>query len=241
MVDSEASSVKNPAGVVWSSLGLALTTLILLGVGLVYLINLEPEFYSSVLFLLAGPLAALLLIVGLWRGVRAKKRLASDGYASSSSRGITAALGGLGLLLLGFALFWIVAQLKYNQQHAREQRWVNEAQAVVEKLLEDGDQIPEPMRRRLGAFESLRGERFSGAVWNTQGYEYLIADRDAHFANATIPVRFYITEGQTTNPGSRDIVVKELRETEQLYLEDAPLPKLPVPGLELKVSHPDLK
>jgi hypothetical protein len=119
---------------------------------------------------------------------------------------------------------------------------VLEAQAAVEDLLHTGDRIPADMKERLGPFRGLTGQRFGGAGFNIQGYEYLQADRDAHFTNATIPVQIFVTEGRKTNPGSREVVVTEVRRDESsLYLNDAALPQRPTEGLKIIVSHPDLR
>jgi hypothetical protein len=97
------------------------------------------------------------------------------------------------------------------------------------------------MKERLGSFKGLTGQRIGGAVWNIQDYEYLVADRDAHFTNVTVPVRIYVTEGRKTNPSSHEIVVQSVKRDQSLYLIDAPLPQDPTEGLRIMVSHPQIK
>ncbi len=97
------------------------------------------------------------------------------------------------------------------------------------------------MKEHLGSFKGLTGRRIGGAAWNIQGYEYLVADRDAHFTNVTVPVRIYVTEGRKTNPSSHEIVVQSVSRDQSLYLNDAPLPQSPTEGLRIMVSHPQLK
>jgi hypothetical protein len=238
MKQHDTLSIRNSAGLVWASLGLAITTLTFVGVGWIQLVSPVPA--EGVFFLLAlgGFPAALAMVLGLWRGFRAKRELLVSASDPVHSSGIRIACIGLGLLSLGVALF--AGDCLRRQSQKRQ--WVLESQAAVEDLLHTADRIPAGMRERLGPFKGLIGKRFGGAAWNIQGYEFLIADRDAHFANATIPVRIYVTEGRKTNPESHGIVIKTVeRDQSSLYLNDAPLPKYPTEGLRIMVSHPDLK
>lgn len=213
-------------------------TLTFAGVGWIQLVSPIPT--EGVFFLLAlgGAPATVAMLLGCWRGFRAKKGLLATASDPVHSLGIRTALAGLGLLLLGVTIFAGDCLRRQSQQR----QWVLEAQAAVEDLLHTTDRIPADMKERLGPFKGLTGQRFGGAVWNIQGYEYLQADRDAHFAHATIPVRIYVTEGRKTNPGSREVIVLEVRrDPSSLYLNDAPLPQRPTEGLRIMVSHPDLK
>jgi hypothetical protein len=143
----------------------------------------------------------------------------------------------LGILLIVITVF----AGDYWRRHRQKRQWVSEAQAAVEYLLQTADRIPASMKERLGPFRGLSGQRIGGAAWNTQGYEYLVADRDAHFANVTVPVRIYVIEGRRTNPSSQEIVVQSVQRDQSLYLIDATLPQEPTEGLRIMVSHPLLK
>lgn len=230
---------QNPAGLVWTLLGVAILTLTLAGVGWVRLTDpLPPEGMLALLGLGSVP-AALALFVGLGRAYFAKRKLVASATGPVRSPGLRVAGVGLGLLVLGVA---IVTADSWRGQR-QQQQWVAEAEAIVEDLLRNADSIPEEMRERLGAFERLTGGGYGGAAWNIQGYEYFSADRQAHFANATIPVKIFVTEGRITNPGSREVVVQEV--AGDLLSLDAPMSKdTPIPrgkGLRIMVSHPELK
>ena len=237
MGKSSISALQNSAGFAWASSGLGVLILTLTGVGWIQLLDPVPP--EGVFFLLALGCfpAALAMLIGLRNGIRAKKKLSDVASVHVRSSGICTALAGLGMLAVGVAIFtgdcW--------RRETQKTQWVQEAQVAVEKLLHAADRIPADMRVPLGSFTGLTGHGFGGAAWNIQGYEYLIADRDAHFANAKIPVRIYVTEGRKTNPGIAAIVVQAIkRDSSSLYLSDAPLPKRPIEGLRVTVSHPAL-
>lgn len=156
-------------------------------------------------------------------------------YGGKLKRRIRVVLVGLALIFAG--IIWL-----FQSGRTTQAKWIFEAQTAVEGILRTSNRIPAEMRERLGPFQHLSGEGWGRAVWNIQGYHYLQADRDAHFANATIPVRIYVTEGRKTSPESQEIMVKTVeKDQSSLYLIDAPRPKLPTEGLRIVVSHPDLK
>ena len=237
MDERTVTTHRNPAGRVWASLGFAILMLTFACVGWIQFAQSFPP--EGVFFLLAlgGTPAAAALAVGLWRGVRARRTLVSTASGPIHSSGVRVAVAGLALLATGVA---IVAG-DTLRRHSQNRQWIAEAQAAVEDVLVAADRIPADMRERLGPFQGLSGDGFAGASWNIQGYHYLFADRNGHFANATIPVRIYVTEGSVTNRGSHEIVVQKVERDRQLYLEEAPVPKVPTEGLRITVSHPELK
>jgi hypothetical protein len=235
---SAAPALRNSAGFAWASAGVGVLILTLSGVGWIQLANpIPPEGVLIVLALGFVP-AALAMLIGLRNGLQARTKFSDQTFNRVHSSGIRMALTGLGLLVTGAAIF----AGDCLRRETQKTKWVQEAQAAVEKELQTADRIPKDMRIRLGPFKGFTGQGVGGALWNIQGYAYLQADRDAHFANATIPVRIYVTEGKITNPGTAAIVIQDVqRESGSLYLNDAPLPKLPIEGLRIMVSHPVLR
>lgn len=228
---------RSSAGIVWSSVGTIILILTYISATLIQFANPLPPEGVFFLLILGGIPAALCLLLGLRRGYRTRRDLATTTSAPTYFPGIRIAIIGLGLLLVG--IFISIGSIARSR--TRNVQLITEAQSAVEKVLLAADRIPTDMRERLGSFKELTGEGYGGAVWNIQSYDYLMADRDAHFGNATIPVRFYVTEGNITNPGNQTIVVLKVERDQQLYLIEAPLPKVPTEGLRIMVSHPDLK
>ena len=226
-------TMQNSCGSAWASLGFVIMVLTLVIVGWNQLpenIGLPQE---GVIFLLAagGVPATIAMLVGLWRGVRKRNELRATASAPICSSGIRIAVIGLGLLLMGVT----VLAADCVRKQANQKRWVSEAQVKVEDALRSA-RIPADTSERLGLFKHFTGQGFSGALWNIQGYDYLIAERDAHFEGGTTPVRFYVTEGRITNPGSRDTVVMEMT-GDTFYQTGA---SRPIAGLRFMVSHPEL-
>jgi hypothetical protein len=83
-------------------------------------------------------------------------------------------------------------------------QWCAEAQAAVESWLRaDTNNLFTP---KYGKFVSLQGTGFvRSAVWNIQGYDYITLHRTGHFADGTIPVTIYVTEGAVTAPGQTTV------------------------------------
>ena len=234
--ERNAFSQRNSSGFVWASVGLAITTLTLVGVGWIQRVDPFPIGGVYSLLALGGGPAALVMLLGLWRGFRAKRELLASASGPICSTGIRIAVAGLGLLLLGVAIFAFDCWSRQEQ----EEQWVAEAQAAVAVLLQTTERIPGDMVTRLGPFQRFTGEGQFGPAWNIQGYHYKIADRDAHFANATIPVRIYVTEGRTTNQGNENLVVQKVNKV-PLYLQNAPIPKESQRPCGRPVSQPAYK
>jgi len=234
MKASDTSVMQNSAGIVWASAGIVLLTLTFVGVGCVQASDPLPPEGVFALLALGGVPATIAMLMGFLRGFVAKKEfLDSDSVYSS---GIRRALFGLGLLSLGVALFagdcW--------RRHVQKRRWMAEAQAAVEDVLHTADRIPEEMRERLGPFKSLDGQNFYRAG-GVLGGPNLRANRDAHFANATIPVRIWVRRlGKTTQRG-QEIVVESVERNQQLYLIYRGQPQGMTEGLEIWVLHPDYR
>lgn len=233
-MDDRATSIqRNSAGLVCASVGISILTLTFIGVGWVQFVDSLPPEGMVLLLALGGGPATIALVLGLRLGLQAKTKLSASTSDPICSSGIRVAGIGLGLLLLGAAFFGGDC----IRREMQKSRWVAEAQVVVEEVLTAGSRIPTPLKERLGSFQSLTGVSHDGPSWNIEGQFYLIADRTASFANGTIPVRIYVTEGSKTNKGNVNIVVQTL-EIQQLYLQDAPIPKVPMDGLKIMVSHP---
>lgn len=237
-MSTSAFNLRNPAGVVGAAVGLAMAAVTLVGAGAVQLRNPLPPEGAFALLALGGVPAIFSMLVALWRGVRARRKLAASATGPIDSPGIRLAVTGLGLTALGAAFvtndWWRRAQ--------EQEGWVSEAQLAVESLLRHGERIPVELREELGDFRALTGEGFGGKFWNSQDFHYLIADRDAHFANGTIPLRIVVTGTTRAHTADHGITVHKVRlNTSNLYLQDTPLPKNPLTGLEIWVLHPELR
>lgn len=231
------SAYRNSAGLVWASLGLAIMTLTFFGVGWIQLMNPVPT--EGVFFLLAlgGVPATLAMFLGLWRGLRAKREYLAFSPNPVSSPGIRIAGAGIGLLLLGVALFAGDCLRRQNQKR----QWMAEAQTAVEEVLHAADRIPADMRERLGPFKDLTTRGLGGPVWNIGAWHFLRTDGEAQFHNGMIPVKIYITRGEKTKGKSQEVVVQKVERNGQLYPFYRGVSIVPTEGLEFWVSHPDFK
>jgi hypothetical protein len=131
------------------------------------------------------------------------------------------------LFLVALSVTIAINLWKSYQQKMVEEQWVAEAQeALVAYLRETGadiDAAPDEETKRLGldrgeldrsavleklgSLESITGSGYSHAVWNIQGYDYLIAHREGKFSNATVPLMIYVLQGSATAPGKSAIYV----------------------------------
>jgi serine/threonine-protein kinase len=143
------------------------------------------------------------------------KRNKAVGWAAAVVAG-TFSLVALGYYLL---LYWQAARVE-----RQETVWVSEAQAIVRDYLARNPDHSIPSQ--FGAFKQLTGKGHMFPPWNIQGYQYLSADRNAVFADGTVPLRIYVTEGRKTMPDSSSITVYRTGQSDG--------------RLEIFVSHPDL-
>jgi hypothetical protein len=104
-------------------------------------------------------------------------------------------------------------------------RWCAEAQAAVESWLRaDTNNWFTP---KYGKFVSLKGSGYVWPpAWNIQGYDYMTLHRTGHFADGTLPVTIYVTEGAITAPGQTNLGIPVL---------DGPVT---AQGARIFISHP---
>lgn len=88
-------------------------------------------------------------------------------------------------------------------------QWCAEAQAAVESWLRaDTNNLFTP---KYGKFVSLKGSGYVWPpTWNIQGYDYVTLHRTGHFADGTLPVTIYVTEGALTAPGQTNLGIPVL-------------------------------
>lgn len=233
MSEREISRDRNLAGIVWSSIGLALVILTLVGVALLQFLDPIPWEGAALLLGIGSVPAMTAILLGFCRGHRARKRTLHKSSRSVNTCSARIALIGVGLLLLGIAIF---AGDTLRRQWL-ERKWVAEAEAAVEEVLHAAHLIPEDMRERLGPFQRLSGTLYGGPSWNVLGYHYLTADRAGHFANGTIPIDLFITRG-----GFEKSVVQSVEKRQLiLYLEEESMSKGSMEGLKITVSVPNLR
>lgn len=164
IVDEQTVSVhRNSVGFVCASLGLAILTLTLVGVGWILVDPVPPEGVFALLAL-GGVPATIAMLLGLWRSFLTKKEFLTSASGPIHSPGIRLALIGLGLLLIGIAIFAVDCVRRQSQKR----QWITQAQDAVVDVLHASDRIPADMRKRLGPFRSLTGERYGGPSWNIQ-------------------------------------------------------------------------
>lgn len=105
-------------------------------------------------------------------------------------------------------------------------QWCAEAQAAVESWLRaDTNNLFTP---KYGKFVRLEGSGYQWPpVWNIQGYDYITLHRTGHFADGTIPIKIYVTEGAVTAPGQTNLGIPVL---------DGPVTD--AQGAGIFISHP---
>ena len=182
---------------------------------------------EGVVFLLAvgGVPASIAMVVGLWRGVQKKKRVAGDGFGSHLLNRNPDCHDWTGFIVVGcyvssLRIVFVNMLIKNNGYRRLRSRLSKPCAATAS---------PTTWANAWGLSSISPGQGFAGAVWNIQGLDYLRARREGHFENATIPVLFIVSEGRKTNAGNRDIVVMDVQVSTG---KDA--------QLIIKVSHPDL-
>ena len=129
-------------------------------------------------------------------------------------------------IALGVVALLVTAAALLGPRHWRraqdEARYVSEAQAALEAYHrgEAGAAGPRPDSPnsldqaaavdRFGQLQEITGQGYSQAVWNIQGYDYLIASRRARFAKGVVPLKIYVTAGGKTAPGEAAVRVTAL-------------------------------
>lgn len=128
-------------------------------------------------------------------------------------------------LMVMMAITTVFAPVIMPAADSRAQ-WCAEAQAAVESWLRaDTNNLFTP---KYGKFVSLKGSGYVWPpAWNIQGYDYIALHRTGHFADGTIPVTIYVTEGALTAPGQTNLGIPVL---------DGPVTD--VQGARIFISHP---
>ena len=148
-----------------------------------------------------------------------------------------------GILLLALVVAVVAVSIVKIGTNQKKQSWIRDAEAVAIAYLQNPANRPVPHPKmppefhppKYGSFQQLSGEGYSGAVWNIQGYEYLSADRLAHFENGDAEVRLLVTEGRITNPGSQNVEVLDIHWQPGAYT---------IPNgwrATFTISHPELR
>jgi hypothetical protein len=225
-----ALSQRNSSGFVSASVGLVITTLTLVGVAYIQLVNPVPP--EGVFFLLAlgGIPATIAMLLGLWQGFHEKRMLLASASGPINSSGIRIAGAGLGLLLLGVVIF----AGDFLRRQSLQRQWFADAQVAVEEVLHSADRIPADMRKRLGPYQGLTTRGIGG-------WQFLRTDGEAQFNNGMIPVRIYVTCYEKTNDNSQEVVVRKVERNNQLYPFFRGETTSTMEGLEFWVLHPDVK
>lgn len=194
---------QNSAGVVWSWLGWMTLVVMVALLGWARG-QAAPPTGMLVLAGLGCSLTALTLVIALNAGFRGRQKLLAAESPPVSSNGRRLALAGLACL----AMIGSVVGLDSYLRLRREQKCVAEAEAAVEAHFQRN--LEPAAMARLGNFQNMTGEGYFYPMWNIQGYRYLTANRIARFANVSVPIRIYVTEGGKTLPGSQEVVIQRV-------------------------------
>lgn len=132
--------------------------------------------------------------------------------------------------------------LTFFGNNKKREAWISDAESLAAAYLQDpanrpvvDPRMPAQLHPNLGNFKQLSGAGHGGAVWNIQGYEYLSADRLAHFDRGDAEVRLIVTEGRITNPGSHKMEIQDVHWQHGAYT---------IPNgwrTIFTISHPELK
>lgn len=220
----------------WLRFGWGVFVVTTAAVGLIWFSNPLPTESMFLLLSVGGIPAAICFLVAIFKVMHARRAASQRQPRWTEWSGTKEALAGLLLLLVSAAALGCACFVRTTVQ----EKWVREAESVVVSFLRNSENLrpypitPDGEPPELGDYIALRGDGYGGALWNIQGYEYLVAKRIALFENGELPVTVYVEEGAKVAPSRKDVFVR--MDQWGTGLREGSFGQ----GIAIHVSHPDL-